>query len=749
MKSNKLSLEEKTGEKLIKFCIYLPPEPLVLVLFAHRELFGSINNLRDILQKLQHSYGITINEAMGTFQIDNLQHYMSTQQNSLSNEEILNSYLLPLKRALIDLYPNKIKQPQEYYSLSKQLLTYMVSVVEHLKQLEDKLDSSNMRNCTLARGQLLRKIADAYNIAEEYEKQISIAKEAMEIYQATYGDSSLEYATTLNDLAIAYHNLAKEKRELADLEVSVTLKNEIRGYDIQEMILLEKSLKIEELHSKFDINYSVSLNNLGVAYINLEMYEKLTERTKMLEKALLIQKVYYGSDTHIECGTTKSNLAMAYGAAGKRKQEIQMLREVVEIYRIHYTENHKQYAFALNNLAVSCYNDGNYTEAKMHSEKAAQIYKTHYGEEHPKYINMLKCLMSTYNKLLDDYNDLNYLDSAKNIGKDLRRIIDGMIQKILLDNRLTYEERKIKNDKWLSERAEVFKLLAMVHGNKNVGEYEKQERYLRDALSIYETAGFDKRNLNGYADIMYSLTCCYKSLHERERTDHGCANNYLTQLKKTISTYEKAHMKNDVNYQNLLIFSSNFLIGICNDGIIEYMEICQELTDIIKQQCEEQSEQYASSLKTFGSICSKAGRYKQQEELLLKATTIYETAGFDKRNLNGYADIMYSLSDAYEYLSKDLKNIFYVEKYLVQLEKTLPIYLKAYGKECQNYKNLLIMCNNLSISISNSRATSCVHLKERLVKIFQHEYGEQSTEFSNSLKELKSLQGLSKLKPGF
>lgn len=139
-------------------------------------------------------------------------------------------------------------------------------------------------------------------------------------------------------------------------------------------------------------NYALSLNNLGILYMNFGYYDLAEAAHK---KALKIRQ-QIGGEQHIDCANSLNNLAILYKITARYDLAEPLYKEAAEIRRKIVGENHLDYASSLNNLANLYWHRGDYTLAESLHKKTLRIRKDILGDKHIAYATSLFNLAGLY-----------------------------------------------------------------------------------------------------------------------------------------------------------------------------------------------------------------------------------------------------------------------------------------------------------------------------------------------------------------
>lgn len=228
---------------------------------------------------------------------------------------------------------------------------------------------------------------DAYENGN-YESAINWITKASEYAKNNFGESSPNYATSLNNLAVCYERVEEYTKSL-DIHIKVA--------DIRKRIFGEN-------HPA----YAISLGNMGTCYSYLGNYIMAIKLNKL---AAEIRKEALG-EMHPDYALSLSNLASCYYNNGDYSKAIEVDKQALNIRKTILGERHIDYASSLNNLAT-CHNVIGETIIAIELHKQAlDIYKTELGENHPNYITSLNNIAGCYNDIGDYTLAIGYYSQA-------------------------------------------------------------------------------------------------------------------------------------------------------------------------------------------------------------------------------------------------------------------------------------------------------------------------------------------------
>jgi len=250
--------------------------------------------------------------------------------------------------------------------------------------------------------------------AEKFGEAIPFAEQALAIRKQVLGVKHPDYATSLNDVASLYLDLAnyakaeplyvealairKQVLGVNDLDYARSLNNLAVLYRDQGNYVKAEPLYAEALAIKKQLlgeehpDYAASLNNLAGLYEDQGNHVKAEP---LYVEALAIRKQVLGAKDPSYAGSL-NNLAVFYAVQGNYAKAEPLFVEVLAINKQVFGEKHPLYAGSLNNLAESYENQGNYAKAEPLFVEALAINKQVFGNKHPCYAVDLRYLAELY-----------------------------------------------------------------------------------------------------------------------------------------------------------------------------------------------------------------------------------------------------------------------------------------------------------------------------------------------------------------
>ncbi|XP_062504850.1 nephrocystin-3-like [Corticium candelabrum] len=157
------------------------------------------------------------------------------------------------------------------------------------------------------------------------------------------------FATTLNNLALAYKRDGKYDEAIKTYEESLELKRRCDHGNL--------------------VGMSTTLINLGSCYRDSG---KLEKSLSLMEEAVTISRPCYSS-SHPSLARAVSQLSSTYDLLDRKDEAWKLAREALDIASVSLPSSHPQLIVYMNNLGNCCRSRGNYDEAISWHEKARQL----------------------------------------------------------------------------------------------------------------------------------------------------------------------------------------------------------------------------------------------------------------------------------------------------------------------------------------------------------------------------------------
>lgn len=209
---------------------------------------------------------------------------------------------------------------------------------------------------------LLNEMVGFYRDTSQMEKGLDCCKKTMELSEQLGLQGTVEYATSLLNVANAY-------RAFGRYQESLSLHQQV--YDIYKKKLPER-----------DFSFASLFNNWSLLYQEMGEFEDAAE---MLKKAMAVVDTY--PEAVMQQATTRSNLAATLLRLSQMKPQadaiyqeaMQYLQEALEIYEKDGGRDF-HYSAALSAMGDACYLKARYEEAAEYYRRALQELEKHVGK---------------------------------------------------------------------------------------------------------------------------------------------------------------------------------------------------------------------------------------------------------------------------------------------------------------------------------------------------------------------------------
>jgi len=227
----KIEAQSPDALNLLRYCAFLSPEHLAPEWLAHDQLLGTMPRAYDALTVVANFSMLTVKDY--ELEMHRLMQKAIRESITLSPEQILEDYLLPLTEAIRTLYPQE-KSKAGDYALIKQLIPHMVWLQEHIQAHKALSDAAQLKN-DRADAFLLDCLGDAHGANGDFVQQSQTLKESLTLKSKCYGAEHPEYLKTLHALATAYGSLGNYQEQSQCLEEVIQIYKHCRELDNWKM----------------------------------------------------------------------------------------------------------------------------------------------------------------------------------------------------------------------------------------------------------------------------------------------------------------------------------------------------------------------------------------------------------------------------------------------------------------------------------------------------------------------------------
>jgi CHAT domain-containing protein/Flp pilus assembly protein TadD len=308
---------------------------------------------------------------------------------------------------------------RESYSNTLKHLAYVyVDLGEYEKALRLYEQQSVITNYShdensCEQGEVLNSIAYLHYYLGNYNKALPLLENAL-LFTKKCGDESINFAQSLNNLALYYDCMGKYDKALELFVQELTIRrdklqkevwglaNNLNGLgslyfrmgDYQKSIpLFKEELDILKYAVGQDrADYAYALIDLSTSYFKLGAYEKALP---LCQQALTIEKNVLG-EKHSNYAFNLDLLANIYSSLGSYYQAVPLFKKAIAIRKETLGETHFRYAASLDNLALLYANTGRYEKALALYKQVLNIRRKSLNIKHPFFATSLDNLAMIY-----------------------------------------------------------------------------------------------------------------------------------------------------------------------------------------------------------------------------------------------------------------------------------------------------------------------------------------------------------------
>lgn len=482
----------------------------------------------------------------------------------------------------------------------------------------------------------------AYQLAEklssENEMDLALvnANKALSLAKINYGNRSLEYGLSLQQIALIKFDQDNSEEAIIKLKESITTFSQLEGeqqnqaistyllgsiylageqFALAENYLLQSLEIIEKSDGASNEYYPLVLEELGLLYFNQCSYESALEVYKGLQEALLLKN----GKNSLDLIPVYNQIAEIYYETNYFQSAENYLYQAIELCENNGLLSDVLYFKSLALLSFCYIETSNlgYAETLLSSSK--KYYSTHDLTSDPFYQKILIALGEANLKL-------EYLGEAHSY--------------------LTLAIELHKKYNW-SDKLNVKALFSLSLTLINSGNYSDAEVVLGNLIKLNEVnkkySAQEICNLKGVfeykkGDIPTAQIWFKKALDlEKEYTNplyFNCLNNYANTLSDLgqfdlaettyISILEKIETKFGTQNQNYLSALNNLALLYMEKGDFAQTEIIlTECLKLSKSKFGPKSNQYALALNNIGTMYYEMGNYEVAVDYFIEADALY------------------------------------------------------------------------------------------------------------------------------
>lgn len=490
---------------------------------------------------------------------------------------------------------------------------------------------------------LLQQVMDHFN-KEEYDKVIPVAEKAVEVTKKEMGESSPFHSGMVLFLSISHlklYHYAEAERGMtkycelvqkytgektleyaSSLNQMAFVKRELGKYQEAENSYL-KALEISRSLFGEDTIYATNLNNLASLYQFLGKYDKAEQM--MLQSTALIKKIA-GERSNLYI-STQNNIGTLYSDKGQYEKAKTVMLKAVELRKLLSGEKSQAYAESLNNLGYIFASLGQYSEAEASYSKAKDLLLGLLGENSTVFASVI-------DNLADLYSVTGEFERAEQLYKQAL----GIRKNTVGENHTDYSQSLNNLASFYSkegrfELAEQLFLETQKKTAANVGQkhpfyviavnnlashYHSRGQYAK-AEPLYQQAKDLRKEILGtdhpsYALSLNNLAVLYFDIGQYDKAEPL----YLQAIETWKKTYGTSHPDYAMALNNL---------GAVYEERLQFEKAEQlyiQSRDIRKAVFGENHTDYATSLNNLGGLYDRIGQFAKAETYLLQANATWK-----------------------------------------------------------------------------------------------------------------------------
>ncbi|AKJ38581.1 tetratricopeptide repeat protein [Methanosarcina barkeri] len=278
-------------------------------------------------------------------------------------------------------------------------------------------------------------LANSYMAIDEYEKALTLQKNALKLVQNKVGEDPLYIALIQQNMAMSYQYLGQydEALELGqealnareallgedDLEVAITAGNvavihqQLGNYE-EAFALAQRAFNINE--KKLGPKHPVVAQNLSTLGALCTQMDNLENGVKYCQRAVEIAEERL-EENHIIIAETLVNLGSSYQYIRRYDDALEAYQRALHITEYNLGSENSKLATLLNNIADTYRMMDNYEKALEFYQRALNIARSCLGKEQP----MVALIMNNMGKLYIDTHEWEKAHSVCQQAFDIRK----------------------------------------------------------------------------------------------------------------------------------------------------------------------------------------------------------------------------------------------------------------------------------------------------------------------------------------
>jgi serine/threonine protein kinase/tetratricopeptide (TPR) repeat protein len=329
----------------------------------------------------------------------------------------------------------------------------------------------------LVQAEILRTVGTTYCGIGEAGVALDFLIRSVELFRRHLGSDHPETLTSMNNLALVYHDLGKLDQALPLLEETLKLRKAKLGTDHPDTL--------------------TSMNNLAACYWSRKQLDK---SMSLYEETLKLLKAKLGPE-HPHTLLSMNNLAGVYFHMGKLDQSLPLQEELLQLMKAKFGPEHPHTLLSMNNLAVGYWSRKQLDKSVAIFEQLLPIQQKKLGREHPNTQFTVANLGVNYNDTGRLAEAIPLLEEAYRSSKKypvLRWVGDHLLeaytkagkraetQKLIHEIQADARKHLPKDSPQLAGLLAQFGLMLF-----RLNSYAEAEPLLRESLAIYEMLKHD------------------------------------------------------------------------------------------------------------------------------------------------------------------------------------------------------------------------------------------------------------------
>ena len=417
----------------------------------------------------------------------------------------------------------------DYASVFEDLCRYYMSIGTYSKSLE------NFKKLLVILGNLYGKDTEAYAVTQG--NMILLC-----VHMSKY-DEAKALSRSMIDIYSRLDTVKSPKSYVINLVNAASTLAMVGDYESAEEIALESLTAVNRYHVSDSLSRSLPYEVLGLIYCGMGHYRKSEEN--YLKAVLVVPK--YSS----ESGKVLNNIGILYYRMGLYEKAREWFEVAYEDKKRSFVATHPIHGSTLSNIGIMCHLHGDYKMAEKYFSAAASHQKNTLGEDNRQYINSVLNLGHLYQSMGDYARAISYLEKGtalleNNLGKKhsdyaaaLNVLADVYFAKGAYAYTIDLAKKALEIHREVGEKhpESVASMIVLGKAYIMIGDYASAEGLLQEALDNAKH-GLGETH-NDYAEIMYLLGVLYDKKDDFSRSKEY----YLQALDTYAKIYSTLHPK--------------------------------------------------------------------------------------------------------------------------------------------------------------------------------------------------------------